>query len=103
MYDPELYREKQEVEEWKKRDPITNLIERLKQQNLWQDDDWTRMEEEVSAEIAKSIEFADAGQWEPIEDLTRFVYSDAASTFIPPRVLRQAQDERTGEEKGGGL
>ena len=25
MYDPELYRDKQEVEEWKKRDPITNV------------------------------------------------------------------------------
>jgi len=77
MYDPELYREKQEVEEWKKRDPITNLIARLKQQNLWQEDDWTRMEAEVGAEITKSIEFAEAGRWEPVEELTRFVYSEA--------------------------
>jgi pyruvate dehydrogenase E1 component alpha subunit len=77
MYDPELYREKQEVEEWKKRDPITNLIERLKLQSLWQEEDWTRMEAEVAAEIAASIEFAEAGQWEPVEELTRFVYSEA--------------------------
>ncbi len=77
MYDPELYREKQEVEEWKKRDPITNLVERLKQQNLWQEGDWAQMETEVGREIDKSIEFAEAGQWEPIEDLTRFVYSEA--------------------------
>jgi pyruvate dehydrogenase E1 component alpha subunit len=76
MYDPELYREKQEVEEWKKRDPITNLIERLKLQSLWQEEDWQHMEEEVAAEIAKSIEFAEAGRWEPVEELTRFVYSE---------------------------
>jgi TPP-dependent pyruvate/acetoin dehydrogenase alpha subunit len=76
MYDPELYRDKREVEEWKKRDPIANLIERLKQHNLWQEEDWQRMEEEVEAEIARSIEFADAGQWEPVEELTRFVYSE---------------------------
>jgi pyruvate dehydrogenase E1 component alpha subunit len=77
MYDPELYREKQEVEEWKKRDPIANLVQRLKEQNLWQEEDWARMEEQVVREIAKSIEFAEAGSWEPVEDLTRFVYSEA--------------------------
>ena len=77
MYDPELYREKQEVEEWKKRDPIGNLVQRLKEQNLWQEEDWARMEEEVAREVAKSIEFAEAGSWEPVEDLTRLVYSEA--------------------------
>jgi pyruvate dehydrogenase E1 component alpha subunit len=77
MYDPELYRDKQEVEEWKKRDPIANLIQRLKEQSLWQEEDWARMEEEVVREIAKSIEFAEAGSWEPVADLTRFVYSEA--------------------------
>jgi pyruvate dehydrogenase E1 component alpha subunit len=77
MYDPELYRDKQEVEEWKKRDPITHLVQRLKEQNLWREEDWARMEEEVAREIAKSVEFAEAGRWEPVEELTRFVYSEA--------------------------
>jgi len=76
MYDPELYRDKQEVEEWKKRDPINQLIERLKGQNLWQEDAWQRIEAEVAAEIAQSVEFSEAGQWEPLEELTRFVYSE---------------------------
>ncbi|MBF8253706.1 MAG: pdhA [Deltaproteobacteria bacterium] len=76
MYDPELYRDKQEVEEWKKRDPITHLVQRLKDQNLWREEDWARMEEEVAREITKSIEFAEAGRWEPVEELTRFVYSE---------------------------
>ena len=77
MYDPELYRDKQEVEEWKKRDPIANLIQRLKEQSLWQEEGWARMEAEVAREIDQSIEFAEAGHWEPVEDLTRFVYSEA--------------------------
>jgi len=76
MYDPELYRDKQEVEEWKKRDPIPNLIEHLKQQNLWQDDYWARMEAEVAREIDQAVEFAEAGHWEPVDELTRFVYSE---------------------------
>jgi pyruvate dehydrogenase E1 component alpha subunit len=84
MYDPELYRDKREVEEWKKRDPIEKLIERLKQQKLWQEEAWQRMEQEVSAEIAQAIEFAEAGQWEAVEDLTRFVYSEAPSSLSSP-------------------
>jgi TPP-dependent pyruvate/acetoin dehydrogenase alpha subunit len=40
------------------------------------DEELTRMEEEVAAEIAQAINFAEAGNWEAIEDLTRFVYSE---------------------------
>ena len=76
MYDPELYRDKQEVEEWKKRDPITIFTQRLKEQDLWKEEDWTRMEEEVTQEIVKAIDFAEAGTWEPVEELTRFVHSE---------------------------
>ena len=76
MYDPELYRDKQEVEEWKKRDPITMFTQRLKEQDLWKAEDWARMEEEVAREIAKAVDFAEAGTWEPVEELKRFVYSE---------------------------
>jgi TPP-dependent pyruvate/acetoin dehydrogenase alpha subunit len=95
MYDPELYRDKLEVEEWKKRDPIPNLIERLKQRNLWREEEWMREEGEVAREIDASVEFAEAGHWEPIGELTRFVYSEAAPTSFFPRIA--------GEEEGGGL
>jgi pyruvate dehydrogenase E1 component alpha subunit/2-oxoisovalerate dehydrogenase E1 component len=94
MYDPELYRDKQEVEEWKKRDPIPNLIERLKRQNLWQEEEWTRIEADVAREIDRSVEFSEAGHWEPVEELTRFVYSEARPHLFPP--------PRAGEDEGGG-
>jgi TPP-dependent pyruvate/acetoin dehydrogenase alpha subunit len=42
------------------------------------------MEEEVAREIAKSVEFAEAGRWEPVEDLTRFVYSEAPLPLSSP-------------------
>jgi pyruvate dehydrogenase E1 component alpha subunit len=80
MYDPELYRDKQEVEEWKKRDPIAIFTQRLKEQALWKEEDWARMEEAVAEEITKAIDFAEAGTWEPVEELTRFVYSDVQSS-----------------------
>ena len=79
MYDPELYRDKQEVEEWKKRDPIALFIRRLQDQGLWQEEDEAGMEEKVAKEIAAAVDFAEAGTWEPVAELTRFVYSEGTT------------------------
>ncbi|MBI4525063.1 MAG: pyruvate dehydrogenase (acetyl-transferring) E1 component subunit alpha [Deltaproteobacteria bacterium] len=76
MYDPELYRTKEEVEVWKKRDPIPNFVDLLKQEDLLRDEDLKQLEVEVESEIAKAVESAEAGTWEPEENLTRFVYSE---------------------------
>jgi pyruvate dehydrogenase E1 component alpha subunit len=43
---------------------------------LYRDKDAAAIEDEVGVEIAKSVEFAEAGTWEPVEDLTRFAYSE---------------------------
>jgi pyruvate dehydrogenase E1 component subunit alpha len=76
MFDPQLYREKHEVEEWKERDPILTFDARLREQELLDDEGLKRIEDEVAAEIDKAVEFAEAGTWEPVEELTRFVYSE---------------------------
>lgn len=76
MFDAELYRTKAEVEEWKKRDPIPAFTNYLKERNLISDDDLANIEKEVAAEIQKAVDFAEAGTWEPVEDLTRFVYTE---------------------------
>lgn len=78
MYDPQLYRPKSEIEEWKKRDPITVLQERFLG-NVISDLDLKRIEDEVAAEIDRAIVFAEAGTWEPVENLTRFAYSEKRS------------------------
>ena len=78
MYDPQLYRDKQEVEEWKKRDPISTFQVRLREEGLLSDDDLGQIENETAAEIAKAIEYAEAGHLEQVEDLTKFVHSERA-------------------------
>ncbi len=74
MYDPELYRDKSEVEEWKKRDPIPALVRRIEETGT--SVDIAQIEREVARKIEDAIAFAEAGTWEPVEDLTRFVYSE---------------------------
>jgi pyruvate dehydrogenase E1 component subunit alpha len=75
MYDAELYRSKQEVERWKERDPIENFEGRLREWKCLTAEDLAKMEETIAAEIAEAIAFAEASPWEPIEDLTKDVYS----------------------------
>ena len=77
MFDPELYREKKEVEEWKQRDPIVHFTNLLREHNLIDDEFLSQLEHEIAEEIAKAVDFAETGHWEPIEELTRFVYSEA--------------------------
>ncbi|MGO9603578.1 MAG: pyruvate dehydrogenase (acetyl-transferring) E1 component subunit alpha [Candidatus Binataceae bacterium] len=76
MFDPQLYRDKLEVEEWKKRDPILLFQKRLQEQEALNDADLKGIEDEAGAEIAKAVAFAEAGTWEPIDELTRWVYSE---------------------------
>jgi len=76
MYDPELYRDKAEVEEWKKRDPIQTFSALLAEHGLLADEDVAGAEEKVAAEIAAAVAFAESGTLESVGDLTRFVYSE---------------------------
>ena len=95
MFDAELYRAKKEVQEWRTRDPITGLADLLREQGLLTDEDWAQMEKEVATEIAAAVEFAENGTWEPVEELTRFVYSEnvpPASVYpLPPAEPPAAQ------------
>jgi pyruvate dehydrogenase E1 component alpha subunit len=76
MFDPELYRDKREVEEWKKRDPIPAFSALLRDRGMLDDRALAAIEEAIAKEIADAVGFAEAGTWEPVEDLERFVYSE---------------------------
>jgi pyruvate dehydrogenase E1 component subunit alpha len=76
-FDSELYRTRQEVEEWKVRDPISTLAQLLQQGGALSDAELANLDAEVQAEVEAAVAFAEAGHWEPVEDLCRFVYSEA--------------------------
>jgi TPP-dependent pyruvate/acetoin dehydrogenase alpha subunit len=78
MYDPELYRSKAEVDQWKQRDPLRLLEARLREQGLLSAADLAEIEGSVAAEIDGAVELAEAGPWEPVEDLERDVYTPVA-------------------------
>ena len=80
MYDPQLYRSKEEVEQWKQRDPVVLYGERLVAAGLLDADERERVEREIANEIDDAVAFAEAGSPEPVAELERFVYSERTGT-----------------------
>ncbi|TDC16179.1 pyruvate dehydrogenase (acetyl-transferring) E1 component subunit alpha [Actinomadura bangladeshensis] len=78
MYDPDRYRDKAEIQEWKRHDPIDALASRMRAGGELTDDDLAVMGKEIAAEIDRAVDAAKAAPPEPVEDLERFVYSGEA-------------------------
>lgn len=76
MYDPDRYRDKAEIAEWKQRDPIDLLAERMRHDGELTDQGMTDIESATQGEIDRAIAAAHDGPLEPEQDLTRFVYSE---------------------------
>ncbi len=73
MFDPELYREKAEVEEWRKRDPIQLFSEKCLGEGVLTPADIAAIESAADEELNDAVAFADAGTWESVDDLERDV------------------------------
>ena len=75
MFDPELYRDKAEVEAWRQRDPIKGYGARLSADGLLDAAGVAALEAETAAEVEAAVAFAEAGTLEPVENLLRDVYT----------------------------
>jgi pyruvate dehydrogenase E1 component alpha subunit len=77
MFDAELYRDKAEVERWKAHGPIHTFTDRLKAAGMMSEDDFHAIDRDAVAEVEAAVRFAEAGHWEPVDDLGRDVMTPA--------------------------
>ncbi len=77
MFDAESYRDKAEVERWKQHGPIHTLTDKLKAAGLIDEADFQRLDREAEAEVDAAVAFAEAGSWEPVEQLCADVLTPA--------------------------
>ncbi|HKI59032.1 MAG TPA: pyruvate dehydrogenase (acetyl-transferring) E1 component subunit alpha [Trueperaceae bacterium] len=80
MFDPELYRDRAEVAAWKERDPIELFRARTADSGYVTDEDLADLEALAAEEVERAVAFAEAGTWEDVAELERFVYSDPEGT-----------------------
>jgi len=72
--DPEVYRTKEEVEEWRKKDPITVFRDRLLADGVISEQDVDQMRERVEKRVLDAVAFADASPEPPLESLYDHLY-----------------------------
>ena len=79
MFDAELYRDKQEVAIWRERDPIKTYREKVLASGQLSEEDLEQLDREALDEVAKAVAFAEGSEFEPVEELCRFVHSEVES------------------------
>jgi len=78
MFDAQLYRPKDEIEMWRKRGPIVRFQGWLESNSLLHHSEIEAIEAEINAEVEGAVAFAEAGSFEPVEELERFLMMDKA-------------------------
>ncbi len=76
MFDAQLYRDKAEVEEWRGKGPIVRFEGWLLENKLIHQEDVDAIIAETDAEIDEAVDFAENGEWEPVESLTKHVMAE---------------------------
>lgn len=82
MSDPAKYRTKEEVEEYKERDPLTVVLKTI-QKNKWATDaEIEAITEKVKQEVEHCVEFAENSPWPSDDELLKDVYTQEDYPFI---------------------
>jgi pyruvate dehydrogenase E1 component alpha subunit len=72
--DPEVYREKEEVEEWQRRDPIETFAKRLIEEKILSEDEIQGIRDEAERTVMAAVEFADNSPEPPLDSLYDHLY-----------------------------
>ncbi|MGN6435142.1 MAG: pyruvate dehydrogenase (acetyl-transferring) E1 component subunit alpha [Agriterribacter sp.] len=82
MSDPQKYRTKEEVEEYKQRDPIDYTREKLLKDFKVPEADIEAINERVKNEVEESVKFAEESPWPSDDELLKDVYIQQDYPFI---------------------
>jgi pyruvate dehydrogenase E1 component alpha subunit len=80
--DPQKYRTKEEVEEYKGRDPISALLTTMYDNKLVTEEEIKAINERVDAAVAESVKFAEESPWPDDSEVLKDVYVDQNYPFI---------------------
>lgn len=82
MSDPAKYRTKEEVEAYKKQDPIEQVRTTILEKGIATEADLEKIEEEIKAEVADAVEFAENSPFPEPSEIYTEVYAEPNYPFI---------------------
>jgi hypothetical protein len=104
MADPEEYRTKDEVEEWRERDPIQAFAKRLQDEDVISKDQFEELDEKAIEAVDEAVRFADESPFPDLDSLYDDVYvfdSDVPAWWTvderSPEVHRGEQEREAGD------
>ncbi len=80
--DPQKYRTKEEVETYKGKDPIANLLATIRESKIASDDEIEEINKRVEAAVAESVKFAEESPEPGLDEVLKDVYMDQNYPFI---------------------
>jgi pyruvate dehydrogenase E1 component alpha subunit len=82
MSDPAKYRSKQELEDYKKKDPIEQVLTTLKSNKWITEQEIEAIDEKIKATIEESVQFAEDSPYPEVDELYKDVYVQADYPYI---------------------
>jgi len=82
MSDPQKYRSKEEMDEYKQKDPIDHVMNVLKKEFKFVDADFEVIHERVKHEVEESVTFAEESPWPDEDELLKDIYIQEDYPFI---------------------
>ena len=80
--DPQKYRSKDEVEEYKSQDPITKVTQTILSNNFATEADLKAIDDKIAAIVEGSVKFAEESPWPDDSEVLKDVYIDQSYPFI---------------------
>jgi pyruvate dehydrogenase E1 component alpha subunit len=101
MADPEEYRTKDEVEEWRRRDPIASFSKRLVEEGMFEQKDMEDMDAEAMSIVDESVQFADNSPFPDLDSLydDLYVLGDQVQSSAWWAVDERSPEPHRGEQE----
>jgi pyruvate dehydrogenase E1 component alpha subunit len=82
MSDPAKYRTKEELEEYKEKDPINQVLKTIMENNFATQEQIEQINEKVKMEVDEAVQFAEESPWPNDDELYKDIYADANYPYI---------------------
>jgi pyruvate dehydrogenase E1 component alpha subunit len=82
MSDPQKYRSKDEVEQYKMRDPIETVKARILEKGIATQEDLDAIDKKIKATVDESVKFAEESPYPPVEEAFKDVYVQNDYPFL---------------------
>jgi pyruvate dehydrogenase E1 component alpha subunit len=82
MSDPQKYRTKEEVNDYKEKDPIAQVLSTIMDQGWLNEGDVKKIEAEIKEQVNESVKFAEDSPLPELDELYKDVYTQEDYPYI---------------------